>query len=66
MLAGLRQGVKIVTMPKFDPELYMNLLQTHRVMRFCLINFGEWGLQCAVAGGIATCPVIRSYNVKSH
>ena len=31
MLAGLRQGVKIVTMSMFDPELYLNIIQTHKV-----------------------------------
>ncbi len=31
MLAGLRQGIKIVSLPKFEPETFLGTIQKHRV-----------------------------------
>ena len=31
LLAGLKSGCKIVTVPKFDPEMYLSLVQKHGV-----------------------------------
>ena len=31
LLGGLVDGAKTVTMPKFDPEMFLNLIQKHRV-----------------------------------
>ena len=31
MLSGLRKGVRIAVLPKFEPELYMNTLQKYKV-----------------------------------
>ena len=34
LLGGLVDGAKTVTMPKFDPEMFLNLIQKHRVCNF--------------------------------
>ena len=31
MLSGLRRGVRVVVMPKFEPELYMKTLEKYKV-----------------------------------
>ena len=32
LLAGLRHGVKIVTLPKFEPTTFLGTVQDHRVI----------------------------------
>ena len=32
LLAGLRHGVKIVTLPKFEPATFLGTLQNHQVL----------------------------------
>ena len=34
LLAGLRHGVKIVTLPKFEPTTFLGTVQDHRVLHF--------------------------------
>ena len=34
LFGGLSQGVKIVTVPKFDPEMYLKLIQSQQVCLF--------------------------------
>ena len=32
MLSGLRRGVRVAIMPKFEPELYMKTLEKYKVL----------------------------------
>ncbi len=43
MLAGLQKGVKTVTMPKFEPEMFLSLSQKYKVnlKKSLLIFMGE-------------------------
>ena len=41
MLSGLRRGVKVAVMSKFDPEVYMKTLEKYQVRVFFFWGAGE-------------------------
>ncbi|MFF1459373.1 AMP-binding protein [Streptomyces sp. NPDC058330] len=57
MNASLLQGATLVTMPRFDPEAYLNAIQDHRVTRLYVVP--------TIAVLLAKSPLVDRYDLSS-
>ncbi|MFF1955341.1 AMP-binding protein, partial [Kitasatospora herbaricolor] len=55
--ASLRQGATVVTMPRFDPQGYLQAIQDHRITRLYVVP--------TIAVLLARSPLVEAYDLSS-